>query len=140
MYPDSQSRNNLSLSVTQERKFNYGADQRLASTVFPENGTTSYTYTCGGKVATKVDAKGQRLEYVYDAACRVKEIRWYVANAATEQAESRTTFYYDENPADATLSVNTAGPGGGGVLDAGDGVHATATARAKRTTMRAGCC
>jgi YD repeat-containing protein len=52
---------------TQTRTFNYNNTAFLQSATNPENGTVNYTYTASGALATKIDAKGQKVVYTYDA-------------------------------------------------------------------------
>jgi YD repeat-containing protein len=49
-------------STTQTRTFTYdNTTQRLTSVAHPESGTIAYTYNADGTVATKVDAKNQKI-------------------------------------------------------------------------------
>ena len=62
---------------TQTRTFNYGnpPGALLLSATNPENGTVTYDYNADNTLAEKIDAKGQRVRYTYDAYKRVTEVR-----------------------------------------------------------------
>ncbi len=81
--------------VTQTRTWTYDpATLRLASVTLPETGATSFTYNSQGLVASKTDAKLQRVDYLRDSFNRVTEIRRFHASGV-EQGAQRTTFTYD---------------------------------------------
>jgi RHS repeat-associated protein len=79
---------------TQTRTFVYDANQRLQSTANPENGTVTYSYNTDGTMATKVDAKNQKIAYVYDANQRVSQIQRYPVSTGAEDQCQRVTFTY----------------------------------------------
>lgn len=82
--------------VTQTRTWDYDpATQRLLSVSLPETGITSYTYDAQGLVASKTDAKGQRIEYTRDAYNRVTQIKRFNF-AGYEDPYQRTSIYYDQ--------------------------------------------
>src|SRR5262249_17493502 len=72
-----------------------------------ETGTVSYTYNTDGTMATKTDAKGQKVVYVYDGNKRVTQIQRYPSPGTVEDLCQRTSIYYDTNPLDATFSQNS---------------------------------
>ena len=92
---------------TQTRTFTYSGDL-LTSATNPENGTVNYTYT-NGKIASKVDAKNQRVEYGYDSLQRLTQIRRYPVNGQAQDTCQQTNFYYDTNPFDSNYSQYIAG-------------------------------
>ena len=55
------------VTTTQTRTFNYTTSNvvgaLLLSATNPENGTVTYTYNANNQVATKVDAKNQKIQY-----------------------------------------------------------------------------
>jgi len=85
-------------SGTQTRTFNYGTPPGpfLLSATNPENGTVSYTNDSNNRLATKTDAKGQKLVYSYDSYNRVTQVARYY-NTTTEDIQQRTNYYYDAN-------------------------------------------
>jgi RHS repeat-associated protein len=86
-------------STTQTRTFTYdNTTQRLMSVNHPESGSVTYTYNSNGTVASKVDAKNQKMEYVYDSYQRVTQIKRYSVSTGTENFCQRTYFYYDTAP------------------------------------------
>jgi len=89
-------------SGTQTRTFSYGTPPGpfLLNANNPENGTVSYTYDSSSRLATKIDAKGQKLVYSYDSYNRVTQVKRYY-NTTTEDTQQRTTYYYDANPWDS---------------------------------------
>jgi RHS repeat-associated protein len=95
--------------VTQYRTFNYTVGGKIASVVQPETGTTSYTYNADYTVATKIDAKNQKLAYTYDAYKRVTQIAKHPVSSGAEDVCQRVTFSYDSNPYDGAYSANIQG-------------------------------
>ena len=90
---------------TQTRTFNYDpTTQRLTSATNPENGTVNYTYNGDGTLATRIDAKNQKIAYFYDGNKRVTEIKRYPVSTGAEDVYQRATFYYDTNPFDGAFS------------------------------------
>ena len=81
-------------SGTQTRAFVYDAQQRLAQTVLPENGTTTYAYDENGRVQTKSDARGYIIAYEYDGCNRVTAIR-RGTTGNPDVREQRTLLSYD---------------------------------------------
>ncbi len=50
------------------RTWNYDpTTQRLASITQPETGTTTFTYNPDGTLLRKTDARGAKVEFVYDS-------------------------------------------------------------------------
>jgi YD repeat-containing protein len=95
--------------VTQIRTFTYHANGKLATTTFPENGTTTYSYGAYGLLERKQDAKGQKIEYEYDAAQRLKVVRKFPVGWSQDDPSQRVTYHYDSNPFDPGMSVYTNG-------------------------------
>ncbi len=96
-------------STEQARAFNYnngttvtGFLQRATN---PENGTVNYTYS-GNLLASKTDAKNQKLTYQYDTYNRLTSVTW--ANNPLGSQVLRT-YYYDTNPLNTTFSQNPLG-------------------------------
>jgi YD repeat-containing protein len=95
------------VDATQTRTFTYDGAY-LASAANPENGTVQYFYDANARLSSTVDAKGQRLERIYDSYNRVIELRKY-PNGATEDLTQRVTYFYDSNPFSPAYSQNAAG-------------------------------
>jgi len=93
--------------VTQVRSFTYGPNQKLATTTFPENGTTTYTYGLHDLLVKKKGAKGEEIVYEYDEKRRLKVVKKFSPGLAEEP--TRVTYYYDSNPFDGSMSVYTTG-------------------------------
>jgi len=90
-------------STTQNRTFVYDTNtQLLLSVTHPESGQTSYTYNSDGTVATKIDAKNQKIVYTYDSYKRVTQVQRYPVSTGTENLCQRIYFYYDTDPFDPT--------------------------------------
>ena len=88
---------NTQLSVAQVRTFTYDANQRLATTTFPETpGATTYTYNTDGTLFTKTDYKGVR-KYFYTAAKQLMRVEKYPGGGA-EDINARIYYYYDSHP------------------------------------------
>jgi YD repeat-containing protein len=51
--------------VTQTRTFEYNVGGSLCRTIFPETGTTTYSYV-GGRLSTQTDAVGRMRKWVYE--------------------------------------------------------------------------
>jgi len=84
--------------VTQTRTFNYDPQWRLQNETNPETGTVSYYYNLDNTLSHKVDAKNQRIEYVYDGHQRVTQVKRYPVNGGSEDLCQRATYYHDVNP------------------------------------------
>ncbi|MFN8008459.1 MAG: RHS repeat-associated core domain-containing protein [Terriglobia bacterium] len=96
--------------TTQTRTFSYDpTTQRLTSVTHPESGTTSYTYNADGTVATIIDAKNQKLAYVYDSFGRVTQIQHYPVSSGAEETYKRVNYYYDSSPCANFTSQNVWG-------------------------------
>jgi RHS repeat-associated protein len=94
--------------VTQVRTFTYGPNGQIASTTFPENGTTTYTYGAYGLLIQKQDAKGQKITYEYDNKRRLTVVKKdRLVGGIMMEEPSRVTYYYDSNPFDPSMSVYT---------------------------------
>jgi RHS repeat-associated protein len=90
--------------VTQTRTWEYRtSDQRLWKVTNPENGTTEFQYNTDGTVQWKKDAKGNRIEYSYDAHQRVTQIRRYPLGGSEDQGQ-RVDLSYDTNPYDGSFT------------------------------------
>jgi len=76
----------------------------------PENGTVSFTYNGDGTVLNRTDAKGQRIDYTYDANKRVLTLRKYgnygFGGAFQEDTCQAVTFTYDTNAIVPGFSAN----------------------------------
>ena len=79
---------------TQTRTFTYNGKLLLTATN-PENGTVTYTYNGDQTLATKTDAKGQKIAYTYDTNKRMTMTQRYPSPGTTEDTCQRTTYYYD---------------------------------------------
>ncbi len=80
--------------VTQTRTFVYDlTTKRLTSATNPESGTVSYVYNTDGTLASKTDAKGQKITYEYNTNQKVTAIRRRV-NATTESVCEKVIFAY----------------------------------------------
>ncbi|MCZ2149713.1 MAG: hypothetical protein LC126_18290, partial [Bryobacterales bacterium] len=117
-------------AATQTRTFTYDTQQRLATAANPETGTVTYGYNGDNTVASKVDAKNQRVEYSYDAYQRVTQVRRYAVNGGAEDTCQRVNFAYDANPYDGSYTVNSLGR-----LSAAQWGHETACAVGRFTEM-----
>jgi RHS repeat-associated protein len=83
-------------STTQTRTFVYDTNtQRLQSVTHPESGQTSYTYNNDDTVATKIDAKNQKVAYTYDSYKRLTKIQRYPVSTGAEDVCQQVTFTYD---------------------------------------------
>jgi RHS repeat-associated protein len=87
---------------TQTRTFNYNfgttVTAYLQSATNPENGTVNYTYNGDGNLATKTDAKGQKIVYTWDYYKRLSQVQHYPAPGNIEDVCQRVTYYYDVDP------------------------------------------
>ena len=95
-------------TYTQTRTFVYDSTTaQLTSATNPENGTTTYNYSYYGQLNYKQDAKGQRIEYTYDANNRVtkitpRKVAVYPATTGDIEACNVVEYFYD-------LTANTYG-------------------------------
>jgi RHS repeat-associated protein len=84
---------------TQTHTFVYNATtQRLTSEQHPENGTTTYTYNNDGTLATKIDAKNQKIAYAYDAYQRIQTITRYPVSTSSPDPCQTAFFTWDQDP------------------------------------------
>jgi RHS repeat-associated protein len=94
---------------TQTRTFTYTGND-LVSATNPESGTVTYAYNSDKTLLWKTDAKGQRLEYIYDAYKRVTQINRFTAGPPwTTAPEGNVVLTYDTNPHDTAFSENPKG-------------------------------
>ncbi len=92
-------------TVTQTGTFVYDSTtQRLMSATHPESGAVTFTYNNDGTVATKIDAKGQKVSYGYDSLQRPTGITVYPNGVTADPCQGVTT-YYDANPDDSGKPV-----------------------------------
>lgn len=92
-------------TATQTRTFVYDSTtQRLMSATHPESGTVTFTYNGDGTVATKIDAKGQKVAYGYDSLQRPGSITVYPNGVTADPCQGVMT-YYDSNPDDQGKGV-----------------------------------
>jgi RHS repeat-associated protein len=81
---------------TQTRSFQWtGSD--MTSATNPENGTVTYTYDGAHRVKTRIDAKGQKTQYLYDQYGRKTMVQHY-NSSGVEQTSQRVTYTYGDNP------------------------------------------
>src|SRR5206468_3599988 len=76
-------------TTTQTRSFVYDSAQNLQSATHPESGTVNYTYA-NTLIATKTDAKGQKVAYTYDSYQRLTQIQRYPSASGPEDVCQRT--------------------------------------------------
>lgn len=84
------------LKVTQgaqTRIYNRDGLGRLTSSVLPEDGTTSFTYTDFGAVSTRRDARGVVTNYAYDGLNRLSSITYNVGSTGVPATPSVTYAY-----------------------------------------------
>ncbi len=76
----------------------------------PENGTVSFAYNSDGTLLSKTDAKGQKIQFAYDAYARVTGKTVYMANGTADPC-SQVSYYWDTLPANVGSSnwTNTNG-------------------------------
>ena len=94
-------------TVTQVRGFGYSGNL-LTWATNPENGTVQYGYDVTGKLATRVDAKGQWTDYSYDEYGRLTAVAHSPANHV-EDATQRVEYSYDVNPPGSSYGENLMG-------------------------------
>jgi YD repeat-containing protein len=96
-------KNSVPGQYPQSRTFVYNADGSLQQTVFPESGTTTYTYA-NGRVETQTDAAGRKRKWVYENGRLTRIERHY---AGVENANERTEITYDSYGRMWTVSYGT---------------------------------
>jgi RHS repeat-associated protein len=80
------------------RTWNYSGPF-LTQTVMPETGTTNFYYNANGTLSHKIDAKNQKVAYVYDSLGRVTHIHFYsVSSNPSPDAYGTTTITYGSTP------------------------------------------
>jgi YD repeat-containing protein len=93
---------------TQKHSFAYDNGGRLVIGERAESGHEGRTYDAAGRLASRTDAKGQRVEYFYDTKRRLSSIKRYDADGQIKP-EQCITYYYDTNPFEAVYSQNPDG-------------------------------
>jgi len=81
--------------TTQTRTWTYDTNGKLTSVSMPEKGTTSYNYNADGTLLRRTDAKGQKVEYFYDALGRVSQINRHLSATAPAHPCQSMSFGYD---------------------------------------------
>jgi RHS repeat-associated protein len=71
-----------------------GTGAFLQSVTNPENGAVHYTYNTDGTLASKTDAKGQKITYTYDAIRRILATQVY-PNGTTLDGTQTVSYAYD---------------------------------------------
>jgi len=83
--------------TTQTRSFSYDATtHRLTRTVTPESGTVQYAYNADGTLLSKVDQKGQKIQYQYDSYARPSYIYFYAVGATLPDPCQTVRISYDQ--------------------------------------------
>ena len=77
----------------------------MQSATNPESGAVNYTYNSDNTVATKTDAKGQKVAYSYDGYQRATLIQ-RLPDGVNEDLCQRTTISYDFNNVDPSFGQN----------------------------------
>jgi len=96
-------------TVTQTRTYAYNSNGELQSVTHPENGATLYEYFDDGSLKKKTDAKGQRLEWSYDAEGRPLMVKRF-SSLGVEDVCARVTTTYGSQGLDGSFSgANLAG-------------------------------
>lgn len=81
---------------TQTHTFSYDpTTQRLSSETHPETGTTSYTYNTDSTLATKIDAKNQKVAYSYDPYQRILTVQRYPVSTGAADPCQTATYTWD---------------------------------------------
>ncbi len=98
----------------QTRAFTYDSLSRLLTATNPESGLISYVYDNNGNLTSKVDARGVKTDYVYDALNRVTNRNYSLTGATPPnyQATPNVSYTYDNLPnAKGKLAKVTNGTG-----------------------------
>ena len=95
---------------TQTRTFQWSGSDMVSATN-PENGTVTYQYDGEHRVTQRIDAKGQKTLYSYDAYGRLTQKRYFawVNQILTEQPAQEVDYYYDTNPLNGSYSAQAWG-------------------------------
>jgi len=73
-----------------------------------ESGLETCTYNTDGTLASRTDAKGQRIVYSYDLQKRITAVKRFDADGQIRH-EQCVTNYYDSNPFDSSYSKSSEG-------------------------------
>ncbi|MCC7308915.1 MAG: hypothetical protein IT173_15230 [Acidobacteria bacterium] len=87
-------------SCVQTRTFVYDSLSRLKSANNPESGTISYVYDNNGNLTSKVDARGVKTDYGYNALNRVTNRNYSLTGSTPPnyQATPDVSYFYDNLP------------------------------------------
>ena len=75
--------------------FQYDKNSRLTKVIRPLSQETTYEYDASGNRKATVDAKGQRLEYIYDEMDRLTQVRHFAAGDHVTPVKT-IDFTYDD--------------------------------------------
>ncbi len=101
--------------VTQTRTWTYDSTyQLLSSTNLPETGVTQYFYRTTApnndlKLDHKIDAKGQRTDYVYETGPAKRVIQVKHTPGGSEDVCQQVNYTYDSNPVLPSFGQNLSG-------------------------------
>ena len=93
---------------TQRHTFVYDSGRRLISGNRAESGHEEHSYNVDGMLASRMDARGQRTEYSYDAKKRLISIKRF-DSVGQVQPEQCVKYYYDVNPFEDFFAEKTEG-------------------------------
>jgi RHS repeat-associated protein len=84
----------------QNRTFSYSSLSRLITATNPESGTITYNYEPNGNLSNKIDARGVKTNYIYDALNRVTHRNYSLTGStpANYQASPNVLYTYDDQP------------------------------------------
>jgi len=87
-------------SCSQARTFTYSSLSRLLTATNPESGTISYSYDPNGNLSNKIDARGVKTDYIYDALNRVLNRNYSLTGStpANYRASPDVLYTYDTQP------------------------------------------
>jgi RHS repeat-associated protein len=92
----------------QMRSFDYDSGGRIVLRNHAESGKERRSYYDDGTLASRTDAKGQRVEYGRDSYGRIVSVKRYDASGNLLASDSMK-YYYDINPFDSSYTQNSQG-------------------------------
>jgi YD repeat-containing protein len=93
------------LDGTQKREFLSTPDNLQKTITHPESGAKTRNFNVDGTLASRTDAKGQRVVYSYDDQKHIVAVNRFDANGMLQPAQC-VTYSYNSNPYDPAFSQN----------------------------------
>jgi RHS repeat-associated protein len=96
-------------AVTQNRTATYNALGQLSASASPEKGAMTFAYNANYTLDYKIDAKNQKIKYIYDDFKRVTQVQKYPTSGGAEDLCQQVNYTWDTHPLGAPYGLNGKG-------------------------------